>query len=30
MKDGTPALSKPCKKCERYLKRYGVSEVVWT
>ena len=29
-KGGAPAMSKPCKKCERYLKRYGVSEVVWT
>lgn len=29
-RNGEPAMSKPCKKCERYLKRYGVSEVVWT
>lgn len=29
-KAGEPVLSKPCVKCERYLKRYGVAGVVWT
>lgn len=29
-KDGTPANSKPCKKCEGYLQRFKVSQVVWT
>lgn len=28
--DGSPAYSKPCKKCERYLERFGVAQVVWT
>jgi pyrimidine deaminase RibD-like protein len=28
--DGSPALSKPCKKCESMMKRSGVSKVVWT
>jgi pyrimidine deaminase RibD-like protein len=29
-RDGTPALSKPCKRCERRLARIGVAKVVWT
>jgi deoxycytidylate deaminase len=29
-KDGTPADSKPCKKCEGQLKRKGVKKVIWT
>lgn len=28
--DGSAAYSKPCKKCESYLERLGVSRVVWT
>lgn len=28
--DGSPANSKPCKKCERLLNRYGVMQVIWT
>lgn len=28
--DGTPAPSKPCKKCESMLIRSGVAKVVWT
>lgn len=28
--DGSPANSKPCKKCERLIERMGVSQVVWT
>jgi len=28
--DGSPAPSKPCKKCESILLRSGVSRVVWT
>ena len=28
--DGSPANSKPCKKCEGYMDRYKVSQVVWT
>lgn len=28
--DGLPADSKPCKKCEGYLQRFKVAEVVWT
>jgi pyrimidine deaminase RibD-like protein len=28
--DGSPAVSKPCKKCERYMERSGVTQVVWT
>jgi pyrimidine deaminase RibD-like protein len=28
--DGSPAVSQPCKKCEGYLNRVGVSQVVWT
>lgn len=30
LKDGQPASSKPCKKCEGYLQRFKVSQVVWT
>jgi len=29
-KDGTPADSKPCKKCEGQLKRKRVKKVIWT
>lgn len=29
-KDGTPADSKPCKKCEGQLKRKKVKKVIWT
>ena len=29
-KDGSPAESKPCKKCEGILKRRKVKKVVWT
>lgn len=28
--DGSPASSQPCKKCERFLERYGIAQVVWT
>jgi len=28
--DGSPAPSKPCKKCESILSRSGVTKVVWT
>lgn len=28
--DGSPAESKPCKKCEGYLERFKVGQVVWT
>lgn len=28
--DGSPANSKPCKKCEGFLDRYRVAQVVWT
>lgn len=28
--DGRPANSKPCKKCDGYLARFGVSQVRWT
>lgn len=28
--DGSPAYSKPCKKCERILDRYGIAQVFWT
>lgn len=28
--DGSPAESKPCKKCDGYLDRFGVATVVWT
>ena len=28
--DGSPADSKPCKKCDRYLERFGVAQVRWT
>ena len=28
--DGSPAYSKPCKKCERFMERYKVEKVVWT
>jgi pyrimidine deaminase RibD-like protein len=28
--DGSPAESKPCKRCEGFMERHGVSQVVWT
>jgi pyrimidine deaminase RibD-like protein len=28
--DGSPAPSKPCKKCESIMERSGVAKVVWT
>jgi pyrimidine deaminase RibD-like protein len=28
--DGSPAPSKPCKKCENILNRSGVAKVIWT
>ena len=28
--DGTPAPSKPCKKCKNMLDRAGVAKVTWT
>lgn len=28
--DGSPASSKPCKKCDGYLARFRVSQVRWT
>lgn len=28
--DGSPADSKPCKRCESYMGRYKVAQVVWT
>jgi len=28
--DGSSANSQPCKKCERYLDRIGVAQVMWT
>lgn len=28
--DGGPAESRPCKRCEGYLERVGISQVVWT
>jgi pyrimidine deaminase RibD-like protein len=28
--DGSPASSQPCTKCEGFLRRYGISEVIWT
>lgn len=28
--DGSPAASKPCKKCHGYLERFGVAQVRWT
>lgn len=28
--DGSPAPSKPCKKCESMMARSGVSRIVWT
>lgn len=30
MRDGKPGYSKPCSRCERYLKNAGVRRVVWT
>lgn len=28
--DGNAAESKPCKKCERFMERHQVAQVVWT
>ena len=28
--DGSPAASKPCKKCDGYLERFRVAQVRWT
>lgn len=28
--DGSPANSKPCKKCERFMERSRIERVVWT
>lgn len=28
--DGSPAESKPCKRCESFMERHGVAQVVWT
>jgi pyrimidine deaminase RibD-like protein len=28
--DGSPAESRPCKKCDGYLERLGVAQVRWT
>ena len=28
--DGSPAESRPCKKCDGYLERLGVARVRWT
>lgn len=28
--DGSPANSKPCKKCERFMDRCKIEKVVWT
>lgn len=30
LNSGGPGLSKPCQRCERYLKAAGVKRVVWT
>jgi pyrimidine deaminase RibD-like protein len=30
LKDGSPADSRPCRKCEGFLERYGVKSVRWT
>lgn len=30
LKDGTPAKSKPCKKCQKFMEKYKISQVVWT
>lgn len=30
LKDGTPALAKPCEGCQRALVHFGVADVVWT
>jgi pyrimidine deaminase RibD-like protein len=27
---GKPAESKPCKKCDSFIEKYGVTRVVWT
>ena len=28
--DGSPASSQPCKKCEGFLRRCGIAQVIWT
>jgi pyrimidine deaminase RibD-like protein len=28
--DGSPTNSKPCKKCEGFMDRYKIAQVVWT
>lgn len=30
MSDGSPGLSKPCIRCQKYLDKAGVKQVVWT
>lgn len=30
LKDGTPALAKPCEGCERALIHFGIKNVEWT
>jgi len=30
LKDGTPALAKPCVGCERAIIHFGIKEVSWT
>ena len=28
--DGQPMDSKPCKRCESLLSRYGINQIIWT
>lgn len=30
LKDGTPALAKPCSICERAIKAFGIKRVIYT
>lgn len=30
LKDGTPALAKPCEGCQRALMHFGIKDVIWT
>lgn len=30
LKDGTPALAKPCKGCQKALIAFGLKDVIWT
>lgn len=30
LKDGTPALAKPCKGCQKALISFGLKDVIWT